>query len=217
MTALTDVVDKLTKPRFLPTVFKDDDGKWLGVHTVEHPSLLDLLREGTGTSQGPKSANTPLLIDADALEMWAQIVDRVRGWCFNAGIFFDRDDVPGSLRRWRAPVGGEEYAVRVMGAWIAAIERKFDPPRLREWQTPCPKCGVRRLVVDDAEVFAIEWNVTAMTATCRACTGFWSGLSGLRELVFFTNVDERQRRGEELEPETLSLLAACLEGGITAV
>lgn len=215
MTELSETVDALTQDREVVTIIKDDAGDWTGYHNETHPPLLTLLLEGTGTSRGPKSAEDPLPIDADALELWGQMHDLIRVWCKKLRVTFT-DDLNDTMRRWhsahadgvrsaRVGAGTDQDITRMVQGWVRMIESKFDPPEKWEWKSRCiasiptlddagersvSTCGARRIILNGSEVFAIEVNETSQTATCRACKTEWVGIKGLSELRYLTNLDE---------------------------
>lgn len=215
MSELSDAVDKLTLPREVSTLIKDEDGTWVGVHSEIHPPLLTLLIEGTGESKGPKSSEDPLPIDADALELWGQVRDMIRLWCKKLRVPFS-DDLNDSVRVWysahadgvrsdRVGPGTDQDVTRMVEGWVRMVEQKFDPPVKREWKARCvgsvpttdedgepiiAQCAARRIILNGSEVFAIEVNVTEREARCRACGTTWSGMQGLAELRYLTNLDE---------------------------
>jgi hypothetical protein len=228
---LLDAVDALTKERVIHTTIIDDEtGEWLKVHSETHPPLLTLLLNGTGFSRGPKSAETPIPIDADALELWGQVRDLTRLWCKQLRVEFE-DDLLADVRNWyqahvnavvRGKVGeGTDLDVtRMVQGWVRMIEAKFEPVRKREWTDHCVgdiefrndaggtesrKCGARRVMLAGSESFAIELNVTTRTATCRECGAVWSGEDALAELRFLTNIDQLMRAGDEVDVATLAL------------
>lgn len=201
---LSVAVDKLARDREVDTIFTDEKtGNWLGVHTETHPPLLTLLVEGTGFSNGPKSAETPLPIDADALEIWGQVHDLIRLWCKQLRIDFT-DDLIESVLAWhkahnalaRTGVISEATQAdvsRMVAGWVRMIEQKFEPDKRREWTDHCIQCSARRIVLKGSEVFAIELNVTTRTAACRACGTEWVGEDALKELRYLTNLDNENR------------------------
>jgi hypothetical protein len=230
MSDLSEAVDLLTNPRDVTTIIKDDNGDWQGFHNETHPPLLTLLLEGTGTSRGPKSREDPLPIDADALELWGQVHDLIRVWCKKLRVTFT-DDLNDTVRRWhsahadgvrsgRIGEGTDLDVTRMVQGWVRMIENKFDPPEKREWSSHCVadivfqndagdietrKCGARRITVNGAEGFAIDLNVTDLTATCRQCGNVWAGEEQLAELRFLTNIDQALRAGEEVDVSLLAL------------
>jgi hypothetical protein len=231
MSDLLDAVDLLTKDRFIGTWVPDAAGE-LKVHTEKHPPLLRLLIDGTGITRSAGGSDIKLPIDADALEMVSQIRDRLRLWCRALHVAFDGDELLSTLRRWylhhvnrvrSGQVSDEVDAniTRTVQSWVSQIEGKFEREEKREWQHACVneivapdddgalrlrKCGARRIELNGVETFAIELNVTKLTATCRACGGVWAGQQGLAELRFLTNWDQAVRSGEPIDPVAYSLL-----------
>lgn len=229
---LNDAVKALTSERVVYEIVKNDDGtqRWF---MTTHAPLLVMLLVGTGLSKAPKSSDVRIPIDADALEIWGQIRDQLRAWCAHTGDVFDPDDLAVSLNRWRAShaahvraghIDAEEHldVTRTVQSWVRMIENKFDPPTKLEWKAPCVavvpvtgedgelgfgQCGARRIILGGVEAFAIEVNVTTMTATCRSCGATWEGERELMELRFLTNIDERVRTGQQVEADALALWA----------
>jgi hypothetical protein len=121
---------------------------------------------------------------------------------------------------------------RTVQSWVTQIEGKFVPEEKREWKEPCVgnvtvtdesgnveirKCGARRVLIErrsrngalvgHEEQFAIELNVTTLTATCRQCGAVWQGKDGLAELRFLTNVDNLIRAGGNVDQTAFDLLS----------
>jgi len=210
---LSESVASLTEPRHISTTQEIDGVQHFRV--VKHPSLLELLISGTGSASGHGSSEPGVPIDADALELWAQIRDFAADWCRDARVPFRRDELAGSLKTWAARfealnVADEVYhdRVRQVDSWGTWIEAKFNPDVKLEWTKPCPNpdCGVRRIAtltpLGVVEQFAIEVNVTKRAAECRSCGARWYGEQGLKELAFLSNIAGRS----DLEPEVLALL-----------
>jgi hypothetical protein len=228
---LLDAVDLLTKDRFIGTWVPDAAGE-LRVHTEKHPPLLRLLIDGNGFSRRHASSETPIPIDPDALEILAQITDRVRIWCRVLHVAFDGEELLSTLRRWylhhanRVRSGQVSETIdleitRTVQSWVRMIENKFEPQEKREWQHACVnevaapdedgalrlrKCGARRIVINGQEQFAIELNVSTLTATCRQCGGEWVGREGLSELRFLTNLDNQIQTGGTIDGAAINLV-----------
>lgn len=227
---LQDAVDALAKDRVIHTVQTRDDGT-MRFFAVTHPPLLTLLLEGTGITKSAKSSDLKIPIDADGLEIWGQIRDLLHVWSKQLGFVYLGDDLIATLQAWhkeherqfRAHHVNEQTdgdVTRMVQGWVRMIEGKFDPPQKLEWKAPCiavvpeigvdgeltfAQCGARRILLGDVEAFAIEVNVTTMTATCRSCGATWVGERELMELRFLTNIDERVRSGETVESDALAL------------
>jgi hypothetical protein len=216
---LLDAVDVLTKVRKVHTTMYDDAGDWHGVHTEDHPPLLQMLIDGTGITRGGKSSDPGIPIDADALELWGQVRDLTRLWCKQLTVPFT-DDLLGSLRRWfvahnNAHRGGRISDVintditRMVQGWVRMIEAKFDPIEKREWRESCPnwvqrlnpdggelgfyRCDAKRVLVDGVYRFAIGLNITAWTAECVACKHVWNSRTALSDLRYESNVWELEK------------------------
>ena len=224
---LLDAVDALTKPRMIHTTIIDDDtGEWLRVHTEEHPPLLILLMEGTGITRMSPNSNISLPIDADALELWGQVHDMVKLWCRQLDASFISDDLLMSIRHWymahvnvyrgnKISEVTDRDITRMVQGWVRMIETKFDPEEKREWTEPCPaftetrnidgdvignhRCNARRIVVAGEERFAIQLNVTTMTAECGRCHSKWVGERGVLDLRKATELHKLIREEDEAQ------------------
>jgi len=213
MSLLSEAVAGLVEIRPVITRQEPGEAHGGGVHVETLPSLLDLLVEGTGSAMsgaGGSGSNIP--IDADALEIHAQISERVAEWCRDARSPFERSNVAASMITWAdrfdalysaRNVDDEAYSdcVRTVDGWCRWIEGKFNPDETREGRTPCPKCGLLKVKPDnqdEPERFAIELNVTKNLASCRNC----DYQQRIPEWRFESNVAGRT----DLEPEALKLL-----------
>ena len=225
--ALLDAVDLLTKDRNIHTVqeIPSGSGLWMKRHTETHPPLLVMLIDGTGITPSGKSSDPGIPIDADALELWAQIRDIVRLWCKQLVITFDQDELLASVRRWyqvhanrvRAGLTSDVIdrdVTRMVEGWVRMIENKFDPPEKREWKASCPawrqhiqesgedtwsRCDARRVIVDKVERFAITLNITAWTAECCVCGTEWKTSTALQDLRYESNLWELEKTEREAE------------------
>lgn len=218
--ALLDAVDALTQPRKIHTTITNDDGE-TGIHTEEHPALLVLLMNGASSHGDSKSSDPGIPIDADAIEILAQIRDLIRLWCKKSGTVYWPYDLVRAIRAWY--IGHENLRrsgkvsdetdkdiTRMVEGWVRMIETKFDPPKKREWELPCPawvmdgetwhRCDARRIVVAGIERFAIMLNITAWSAECAACGTKWDSTKGIHELRFESNVWEAEK-ADTLEKE----------------
>lgn len=229
---LLDAVDALTKDRTIHTV--QPEGEYSDAetdHTETHPPLLVMLLEGTGQGRAGRTSDIRIPIDADALELWAQVRDLVRLWCKKLHVPFD-DDLLASTRRWYikhsnlvrsgqvSDVVDHDVTIMVEG-WVRMIESKFDPPEKREWTDHCVadithmdengnlahrKCGARRILINGVEEFAITLNVATLTAECRKCHHKWVGEKELAELRFLTNLDVAIRTGVTVDEAAQNLV-----------
>lgn len=223
---LLDAVDQLTKPRTIHTTIFDEDGKFKEIHSEKHPSLLELLLAGTGLTRKAATSELRIPIDADALEIWAQIRDLIRLWCRQLDATYFKDDLQRSIRNWylahlNAFTGSkisettDRDVTRMVEGWVRMIENKFDPPEKREWKEACPahvrvtdidgneigwrRCGARRIVVNGEERFAIQLNVTTLTAECGRCHCQWVGQRGIMQLRYETNLRALELAEEEAD------------------
>jgi hypothetical protein len=220
-TRLLDAVDALTLPRTLRTwIHNDETGMPERLHSEQHPALLMLLMQAasahrSGANGGSADPGVP--IDADAIELLAEVGDRIREWTAAlGGETFRRDDLLGSIRLWYlAHVNGIRRGVVSKGAdldvtrslesWVRRIMRKFDPDEVREWTAPCPawierdmntgykwvtvrvRCRAQRIERDGTLRYAVSVNVTQKSAECAVCGTRWEGMSGLMELRYLSN------------------------------
>lgn len=230
---LLDAVEQLTKPRIVhTTITNDDTGEWLGVHSEQHPPLLILLLEGTGITRSAASSDIKLPIDADALEMWGQVRDLIKLWCKKLHAPYQDSDLTLAVTSWyiahtNAVRAGtvsattDEDVTRMVQGWVRMIESKFDPQEKREWKNHCVaditnrdehglettrRCGARRILIDGSEGFAIQLNVTTLTAECRRCHTKWVGEKELATLRFLTNLDVAIREGKEVDHAARALI-----------
>lgn len=227
---LTEAVDALTLERIIPTSQIDDDRlgwwskRWLHVHTEVHPPLLTLLIEGLGIPRRAGSSDVKIPVDAEALELWAQIRDQVRAW--SSGFSpFTSDNLILSTRLWfhafvnrvrdgRVGFEQEQDVLHTVESWVRMIEGKYDRDEILEWKDRCVAqlpdgswCHARRILMGEVENFAIEINVTKQVATCRACGTEWVGFAQMAELRFLTNLDNMISAGLELDQAARNLLA----------
>lgn len=195
---LADAVKLLTEARTEYTTITDDDGTWLRVEAVEHPSLLEQLIKGTGAASGAGGSGSGIPIDADALEMVAQIRDTLRQYAIWLPFEYTRD-LELAVQNWAEKTSdwvrdghmsdeAEHDATRYAESWVRQIQSKFEPDKIIDWTDPCYSCGNRRIEVDELERFAIRINLTQKTADCAGCGKKWTGLEELKQLRYLTNV-----------------------------
>jgi hypothetical protein len=138
-------------------------------------------------------------IDADALEMVAQIQDALSQYAIWLPFAYIKRDVSNSLDAWKTAVDSwvrdghlsdeAEYdATRYAESWVRQIQSKFEPDKTLDWTDACYLCGHRRVEVDEMERFAIRINLTQKTAECAGCGKRWSGVEELKQLRYFTNL-----------------------------
>lgn len=202
---LDDAVTLLTKPRTEYTTITDDEGKWLRVETVELPSLIETLLTIPGGTKNGGSADPGVPIDADALEIMAQIKEHLSLWSRHIRFDYSRHNLTESLASWHAAhtvavrlghmgLEAEQDMVRTVESWVRMIQRKFAPDKIDDLTDPCPLCGVRRVIIDDNERFAVRINWTQVHAQCANCAAEWDGETGpaerpgLRELRYMINM-----------------------------
>lgn len=202
---LDEAVNLLAEPRTEYTTITDDDGKWLRAETVELPSLIETLLTIPGGTKNGGSADPGVPIDADALEIMAQIKEHLSLWSRHIRFDYSRHNLIDSLTAWHKAhtvavrlghmrFEAEQDMVRTVESWVRMIQRKFAPDNIDEVTAPCPLCGVRRVTIDDNERFAVRINWTQVNAQCSNCAAEWVGETGpaerpgLRELRYMLNI-----------------------------
>lgn len=204
-----DLEDRLGEAVHLLTSSRDEaisaygeDGTFLGVHMITHDSLIDMLIHGTGNASGAGGNGSGVPIDAEAMIILDRISRTLGEWSRWIMFEYRRNDVTHSIDKWyeahsnsvrdRHLSGeGEQLATETVEQWVRDIQKKFDPDKWREWEASCPKCGLRRITVNDENRFAIRLNVTQVYAECGnpECDGRWEGMEGLKELRYFANLE----------------------------
>lgn len=234
---LLDAVDQLTLERTIHTTITDDNGGFVRIHSEKHPPLLTLLLEGTGQGKVGRNSDIRIPIDADALEMWGQVRDLIKLWSRQLDTTFDAGDLARSIRNWYLGHSNAHRAgkisdsidhdvTRMVEGWVRMIEAKFDPPEKREWTDACPayvetrniegtvighrRCNARRITVNGEERFAIQLNVTTLTAECGRCKCKWVGERGIMSLRYETNLWKMER--EEVEANRMLELERLANG-----
>ncbi len=193
----------------------DDDGKFVGMHMLEHDSLIDMLTQGTGNSSGAGGNGSGVPIDAEAMMILDRISRTLAEW--SRWIMFDyrRNDVSHSIAKWHEvhvntvrdrhlSDEAEQIACETVEHWVTDIQKKFNPDKWREWEASCPKCGLRRITVNDENRFAIRLNVTQVYAECGnpECDGYWAGIKGISELRYFANIEHDTPKDDAMENVT---------------
>lgn len=198
---LLSAVDALTKPVVEHHRQTDDDGKFLGTHTVEHASLLEQLRAAvnpsSNTAAGSASlASTRNLINTQALFLYSKIAAAVGDWARMASTEPTRDPAV-ALRRWyvrfTAYEGEADWYTAELNRWAGRIRNLLDPPKTVELLPPCPVCKATVWVNDDGETVphpvVLEYRVTAEgrvprpRVSCRACGEAWDSMAAIEELA----------------------------------
>lgn len=208
---LLAAVDALTKSQIEHMAQKDDNGKWLKTHTVEHPPLLVRLKQAvtpsTNTSAGSSAlASTRNIIDSTAMFEYAKMSSAVGDWCRIYKVATTRDPVV-DLRRWYIAYelnpSGTGWHERELRRWANVIRNIIDRPEQLTIDLPCPVCGSDTWVNPEGEQLRHPIVVTyrlndegAMTgerAACRsaaltsegeivACGAVWETLESIQEL-----------------------------------
>ncbi|PYY59998.1 hypothetical protein DEJ17_06410 [Curtobacterium sp. MCSS17_011] len=217
------MVDVLTKPSTEHITQTADDGTYVGIHSVQHPSLLDQLyasiTPSAGNDGGSKSvaARERNMVKSEALAEWQRISAAVRGWCDVLGGAWVKDDVSGSLRRWYVAFNGRNNDPDVitwyhdeLRRWVRSIRSQLEPPKRLEIRTRCPVCLSEFWTDQQGETF--RWPIIVEyrkvddqpirpRATCRACPEIigsateWVGFEAVAELG-----DEIIEKAEQLTP-----------------
>lgn len=210
---LLENVDRLTQP-YEEVVEQEVNGKRQTVK-ISRKALFDQLEESiystqTSARRGGALASERNVIDASAYMLRATIHDAI----FRMHRPYRRRPVrsmKSALRQWYVSFKedvernrpSEKVVWRMIketGAWIRAIETKFDPPITLEVTRPCPNCEHQHVYTEDNEQVAavvITWQKSfdKSEANCRACDKSWYGESELRSLRY--EIDQRDAlRGE---------------------
>lgn len=171
----------------------------------ELPPLLFLLEKRV-SGRGGNARGQRIPIDADALEIWGQIRDTLRGWANQVHSLFDAYDLVGSFTGWVerfaatvVPDSVRDEKILILESWVARITTKYSHPEVREWKSPCPQCGKARILVDRngerVTAYAVVLNVTDRVAECTQCGERFDGDAGLARLRVLTNVREQLQSG----------------------
>jgi hypothetical protein len=222
--AVQDAIDQLTKPRLIHTEISDDGhGGITGIHTEQHPALIDLLEHGTGSTNRGRSSGIRIPIDAEAHELLKEIRGQVTAWLRQLRAHRSKilkDD----LRKWRIHY---EWAIRretitpdearailrKLDGWVDRIDAKYDPDTRLEYTKPCPailrnaagdtyRCGKQKALIDGELKAAIDLNISRHVAHCRACGTTWEGERGLLELGNATDRWEQEQLRDLVEDAT---------------
>jgi hypothetical protein len=214
--AVADAINQLTKPRIIHTEIRDDGhGGITGIHTEQHPPLIDLLEHGTGSTNRGRSSGIRIPIDAEAHELLKEIRQQVRPWLTGYGIrmgsdlkwALSRDWYPqhdNAVRRGHVPEPEHRAILRKLDQWADRIDAKYDPDQHREWMDACPalirneagdvhRCDARKHLDDGELKSAIDLNVTRLIARCRTCGTRWEGERGLMQLRYETNLRDLEQ------------------------
>lgn len=201
MTDLLDAVDELTKPEHRHLAQKDDFGKWIKVHSVTDPPLLqrmqDAVHPSTNKNAGSAaSASTRAPADLEAMFEYAKMTSQIRDWCRMQTVTVLRDPIR-DLRRWYTstltqPVL-EQFYIRQLRQWATTIRNHLDPPETFVAKHPCPVCGAQGWgdAINGGDTWPIEIRyrkdetdrVTDEIALCRPCRAVWVGHDAILELA----------------------------------
>jgi len=211
---LASAVYRLTEEQPEAVSAYDDNGKFLGVHTVTHAALLDVLMNGTGVTRGARTSETRIPIDADAIELLANIMNTLREWCRWMPFTYTRNDPISTVTEWHTTHSrrvrdgqltdeGQRIAVATVERWVESIESKFNGRDDSDITDPCPICDARRVVINDEERFALYVDWRRKFAVCFNCGREWWGETGpeerpgLRELRWLMNLAEQRRKTDD--------------------
>jgi hypothetical protein len=209
--AVADAINQLTKPRIIHTEIRDDGhGGITGIHTEQHPPLIDLLEHGTGSTNRGRSSGIRIPIDAEAHELLKEIRQQVRPWLTRLRHPHQPRPQMGAQPDWypstttlypRACPPNPNTAPSSANSTAGSdrIDAKYDPDQHREWMDRCPalirneagdirRCNARKHLDDGELKSAIDLNVTQLIARCRTCGTRWEGERGLMQLRYETNL-----------------------------
>lgn len=208
-TRLLDAVDALTKPTVENVKQTTDDGEYLRTVPVEHPPLLQQLADAVvpsaGNDGGSKSASARErnVIDSDALWELTKIQTELRDWMRHDLTAYDRNDLPGSLRRWyvvyEADSSGHitddltNWYVRELRRWERVILAKLDR-NVKQIPTGylCVICKDQHWIDPDGErqparlILSYRRDEDGRTSdeqvTCQRCRTRWDSMGAIEEL-----------------------------------
>lgn len=209
---LLDEIDKLTTPNRTKIVQETIAGQTPTIATVTLPPLLAQLEDaivGTvgigGSGSLPNERN---MLDSDALHKFLTIKSLIRDWALSVRAEVYPEDPARTLRAWyvkymasnRELASVRFYTSKTRG-WVALIEAKLDPPRVRELPDKCPQCNATEWwnPVDKHRYLhplIVEYRPTGpdmiqqATAKCRACDATW----GVRQLAYEIELAEKESR-----------------------
>jgi hypothetical protein len=219
---LLDAVDALTKPTVDHVKQTTDDGEYLRTVPVEHPALLrqlaDAVVPSAGNDGGSKSASARErnVIDSDSLWELTKIQTQLRDWMRHDLTAYDRNDLPGSLRRWYVAYVADssghvtddltEWYVRELRRWERIITAKLDR-NVKQIPTGylCVICKDQHWIDPDGErqparlILSYRRDEQGRTSeeqvTCQRCRTRWDSMGAIEELreelVEMSEVSER--------------------------
>lgn len=207
---LREAVDTLTKDIIEHIRQTDDDGNYLGTHTVIHPPLLEQLHQrvtpSTGNDAGSKSSPRERnMVDSAALYEYAKMSSAIWDWCRMAGATVDKKPVD-DLRRWYIAHTShtdrdDDWYTRELRRWEGVIRNKLEPPKQVEIQAACPVCGPDPWVDGEGSRqpnrlwleyrLDLDGKPSNERTTCRNpnCNAVWEGEESMKELG--EELDER--------------------------
>jgi hypothetical protein len=209
-TACAELVD--------PTRFDDerDDGT---VVVVEGDSLLIQLADAAGSSSmsgGGPAKSQPILINPDAVQLFAEIEAATAEWCDEPTVE-QRIRVGANLAgQWTAAADILWVTTRLR-RWVQQIRELFNPPKRWHLAAPCPACGKRMAWRKDdttgetvqspaldlqqvGEGAERRWECTCLNPACRHR---WP--SGTLEHLALVLDQERAEANGQVASETLAL------------
>lgn len=206
-TRLLDSIDALTKPTIVNVKQTTDNGEYLRTVPVEHPALLQQLADAVvpsaGNDGGSKSASARErnVIDSDALWELTKIQTELRDWLRHDLPAYDRNNLPGSLRRWYVSYDAHtafndeltEWHVRELRRWERTILAKLDR-NVKQIPTGylCVICKEATWVDQDGErqparlILSYRKDEDGRTSeeqvTCQRCRTRWDSMGAIEEL-----------------------------------
>lgn len=198
---LLTAVDTLTKPEHRHLAQKDDFGKWIKVHSITDPPLLQRMHDAVHpssnkTAGSASSASTRSPADLDAMFEYAKMTSQIRDWCRMQRVQPSRDAIV-DLRRWYTstlinPVH-EPFYTRQLTQWATIIRNHLDPPETFTAKHPCPICGAKAWgdAINGGDGWPIEIRyrkdetdrMVDEMALCRPCKAVWIGHAAVMELA----------------------------------
>jgi hypothetical protein len=205
---LLDAVDALSKPTVDNVKQTTDDGTYIRTVPVEHPALLQQLAEAVvpsaGNDGGSKSASARErnIVDSEALWELTKIQTELRDWMRHNPAAFDRNDLPGSLRRWYVHANVShpdtnpdwiEWVIRELRRWERIIINKLDRTRKQlETGHLCPLCKTAQWIDQDGArqparlILSYRRDDDGRTSEerviCQRCRTGWDSMGAIEEL-----------------------------------
>jgi len=201
---LLDVIDQLTLPHIEHMRQVADDDTFIGLHTVEHPALLDQLKAAINPSSNTAAGSASLkstrnLIDSTAMFEYGKMSAAIGDWCRTWDAPVTRDPIV-DLRQWYIAYSrgsdDPQWYVRELNRWAGLIRNMVtnDVARIPQ-RIPCPVCKAVTFTNDDGEVvpfpLLVEYRKPESVSdrihpkiTCRNpdCGAEWDGFEAIAEM-----------------------------------